>query len=213
MNKSNVAYLFTARNMSKNLSNIYFWTFTLPYQLPVSEAIACWNYLLTDLRRSVAFRRGVRVFELHPGGHGLHVHVLMQSYYDVDSVRKCCRRCGWGRVNVKRVFNVSDSIDYVGKYLSKSRPESLKGVRLWAALGLPHGVACRVVDLLFDGTVRSLSFRLVTAKEIDFVCGPFSTARNRSQVRCALANKKYYKLMVMSELDFVKVKLLVSTFC
>lgn len=212
LNKSNVAYLFTCRSMAKGLSSLYFWTFTLPAELDISEAISLWNYLLTELRRSCDFRRGVRVFELHPGGHGLHVHCLMTRYFDVHDIRRRCRQCGWGRVHVKRVLGIDSQIDYVGKYLSKMRPVELKGVRLWSTLGLPNELCSRVRDILFEGTTRSLAFRLVTDHHIRAVAGSFAPRKVKLQIKLTLANKEYYRLMLMSQDDFDKVKLAASIF-
>ena len=89
--------------------------------------------------------RGVRVFELHPGGHGLHVHVVTDQYYRVEDVRAALRGTGWGRIHVTRC---SSGAEYVAKYVGKARRSGeLKGVRLWAAFGIPRDQRTCVRDI------------------------------------------------------------------
>lgn len=111
------------------------WTFTLPGKdaiLP-QQAGKMWGNLQRRLVREVGFF-GVRAFELHPGGHGLHVHAVASKYFDVNHVRRIAQACGFGRVHVCCI--PVDKARYVGKYLSKQKryPE-LKGMRLFARVG------------------------------------------------------------------------------
>ncbi len=119
---------------------MYFWTFTLPTRLHPVVGAAMWGELCRELKRSLGFR-GVRVFELHPGGHGLHVHVVTPDFIDVRAVLPICERLGWGRVGVEE-WDKSDeekAIRYMTKYLTKQIKSwcgsSLKGVRWWGVFG------------------------------------------------------------------------------
>jgi hypothetical protein len=98
-----------------------------------------------ELVRIVGFR-GVRVYELHPGGHGLHIHAVTANRHNVNEVRHFSDSFGFGRINVKAI--PAASADYIAKYLTKSRrsPE-LKGRRLWACMGF-KGV--RIKDCEID---------------------------------------------------------------
>lgn len=122
-----------------------FWTFTLPVEVPVKVGCAMWRRLAWELKRNLGFS-GIRVFELHPNGHGLHVHVVSEKYHDVNAVRCISNKMGWGRINVVRVKNCNvvgfSRIGHLGKYLAKylvkeirKREWSLKGVRLWGSFG------------------------------------------------------------------------------
>ncbi len=60
-------------------------------------------------------------------------------------------KAGWGRIHVMRM--PAEHAGYVGKYLSKERPECLKRWRLWAAFGKgwePTKVKDVLKDTLFS---------------------------------------------------------------
>ncbi len=107
-----------------------------------------WSALCRELKRSLGFS-GVRVFELHPNGHGLHVHVVTTEFISVNQVRPICKRFGWGRVHVKRISGAKAS-NYLAKYLTKQRKAwhgaKLTGVRWWGVFGKVEKHV-RVVDI------------------------------------------------------------------
>lgn len=125
------------------------WTFTVPRKQPPRVTASMWSLLQRDLVRSLHFQ-AVRVFELHPGGHGLHVHAVTPHFYPVDWVRVLTNSHGWGRIHVKVV--PACAAGYVTKYLSKQfwRPyRELRGMRLWACVGRNadwQGVSCKNVE-------------------------------------------------------------------
>ena len=106
--------------------------FTFKDVLPVKETRKRWNYLLTLLLRKWPNLQGIRVFELHEE-HGLHVHLLTNRFIDVNVARSLAAKAGWGRIHVTRM--PKEHAGYIGKYLSKERPECFKRWRLWAAFG------------------------------------------------------------------------------
>jgi hypothetical protein len=108
------------------------WTFTFKDVLNVKDTRKKWNYLLTLLLRAWPLLQGVRVFELHEE-HGLHVHLVTNSFIDVNRARVLAEKAGWGRIHVKRI--PGGRVSYLAKYLSKDRPECLKRWRLWAGFG------------------------------------------------------------------------------
>ncbi len=117
--------------------NLKFWTFTLPYEYHPYKGAQMWQDLCRELKRSVGFS-GVRVFELHPKGHGLHVHAVTTSFIHVCKVRAICKRHGWGRVHVKKISGEKAS-NYLAKYLTKQRKSwsgaKLAGIRWWGVFG------------------------------------------------------------------------------
>lgn len=130
---------------------VRFWTFTLPVQVHPKIASKMWCDLSRDLVRNLGFS-GVRVFELHPGGHGLHVHLVTSGFFRVSAVRHYCRLHGFGRVEVKRckAGDVGKVAGYMSKYLAKQLRDfkdfSLKGMRWYATFGnLPDKV--RISDV------------------------------------------------------------------
>lgn len=112
---------------------VYLWTFTRVEADPVAVSCVEWNKLSKRLVRECGLY-GVRVYELHPGGHGLHVHLVTGRRFDVGAVRAVVDRLGWGRLDVKRV--PWKRRHYVAKYVTKAaRAGELAGRRLWATLG------------------------------------------------------------------------------
>jgi hypothetical protein len=135
--KSKAAFLFSAQGLRPSThGNLYLWTFTFAEVLDVAEGRRRWSVFLRTIRKRKKYVRfrGLRVFELHPGGHGLHIHVVTSCYLQVNDVRALWRKCGGGRIHVLPIK--SERAAYLAKYLRKSgRPECFKGVRMWAAFG------------------------------------------------------------------------------
>ena len=131
MTKSKAAFLFASRTLGKD-NRLFMWTFTFKDLLSVKDTRKKWNYLLTLLLRAWPMLKGLRVFELHEE-HGLHVHLVTNSFIDVNRARALAEKAGWGRIHVKRI--PAERISYLAKYLSKERAECLKRWRLWAAFG------------------------------------------------------------------------------
>ena len=130
----------------------YMWTFTLRDVHTAQDGARLWSALWRDVLKRMGFR-GVRVFELHPGGHGLHVHFLCDSFYSVRVVRARMRSLAsgapWGTgfgVDVTRITGARGWL-YACKYVSKGlRTVALKGVRLWARCAC-DGYRVREVDV------------------------------------------------------------------
>lgn len=148
MNKSAQACKWSISSLCKGQKWAYLWTFTFRERLPVDVACDRWQKLQRDLVRSCGLS-GVRVYEMHPGGHGLHVHLVCRDRYDVRVIRHYARVNGFGRIHVKPIPAASS--DYVAKYLTKSkRCVELKGKRLWGCLGF---TGCRVSDVECDSPI------------------------------------------------------------
>src|SRR5947207_9965933 len=131
MTKSNAAFLLACRLLAKD-NRLFMWTFTFKDVLNVKHTRNKWNYLRTLLLRTWPKLQGIRVFELHKS-HGLHVHLVTNSFVDVNRARALANKAGWGRIHVKRIS--AKSVPYLAKYLSQRRPECLKRWRLWAGFG------------------------------------------------------------------------------
>jgi hypothetical protein len=169
LTKSKAAFLFSAQALpaSRN-GHLYMWTFTFAEVLDVSEGRRRWSVFLRTLRKRKKYVNfhGLRVFELHPGGHGLHIHVVTSCYLQINDVRALWHQCGGGRVHVLPI--PPERAAYLGKYLRKSgRPECFKGVKMWAAFGgQPH---TKVKDVMVESNwTKAYQFLLATVRT---VCG------------------------------------------
>ena len=145
--------------MAEGARVLYFWTFTFPVVYTPKDATVLWQNFCRELKRSLGFS-GVRVFELHPNGHGLHIHVFTADWQDVNEVRSIAHRFGFGRLHVEK-WNISDSMkaaQYMCKYVCKDvdnwRGWNCKGMRWWATFGL--GDKVRVKDVSVDSARRKI---------------------------------------------------------
>ncbi len=153
MTKSKAAFIIATRILGKQ--QLYMWTFTFKDLLRIKDTRKHWNHLLTLLLRTWPELQGLRVFELHKE-HGLHVHLLTNRRIDVNKARELAIQAGWGRVHVARM--PKEHAGYLGKYLSKERPECFKRWRLWAAFGKgwePAKVKDMVKETLFGEIYRA----------------------------------------------------------
>jgi len=147
------------RFISEQFGKMYFWTFTFPAVYDPRDAGGFWRDFCRELRRSLGFR-GVRVFELHPGGHGLHIHVFTPDYQDVNAVRDIAHRFGFGRLHVEKwgILDAEKAAQYMCKYVSKDcnvwKGWQLKGMRWWATFGMYDKI--RVKDVEVDSARRKI---------------------------------------------------------
>ena len=152
-----MAYLMTAEAAFADCGWLYLWTVTAAEVLPVRVFSRRWSAFVRRWRREVCVGM-LRVYELHPDGHGLHCHMLTAHRVDVALVRRIAGRVGLGRIHVRRVPGKDEAWRYLAKYLTKQdRPEALRGMRLWQAVGLDDEVRSRVADI----EVRSVRARVL----------------------------------------------------
>jgi hypothetical protein len=85
---------------------------------------------------------GVRVFEEHPGGHGLHAHWVLRGRMDWYLVQRCALRAGFGKIVHVNPRPVTPKVaHYLANYLTKNG--KLHGVRSWANIGTYDGIGKR----------------------------------------------------------------------
>jgi len=142
--KSIDAFRFAADYLFER-SSVFLWTFTFKKAMPDWAVGSATHLLIRDLQRLHAGNvGGLRVYEVHPGGHGLHVHVLLNRRVNVHEVRRLAKRHGLGRIHVTPCKGRS-AADYLTKYLTKDAAKLHKGVRRWAAFGTARRVPVRTV--------------------------------------------------------------------
>jgi len=128
---------------------VYLWTFTLPTgTASLTELQAAWLSFMHHRARDIPQFRGLRVFEPSPTMRW-HVHAVVVKRCDVTTIRKHALKCGFGRINAKRI--PASKATYILKYLSKSRWLGEGGARLVACFGfkgMPLRKMRRVDDYL-----------------------------------------------------------------
>lgn len=143
MNKTKAAFLFAARTLGKN-DRLFMWTFTFKDVLNIKDTRKKWNYLLTLLLRAWPMLQGVRVFELHEE-HGLHVHLVTNSFIDVNCARVLAEKGGMGP-NTRKA-HPSGARWLPSEVFEQRASRVLEAVEalgwLWCRLGVDEGERCR----------------------------------------------------------------------
>lgn len=131
---------------------------------------------------------GVRVVEVHPGGHGLHYHWVMRGRMDINVVREITTAAGFGRINIAQNENGTIRVvdkglaAYLIKYLMK-KGDKPHGARKWACIGTYEGV--KTADIVFDSpsiAVYRAAYR--AAIKLGF-------PRGKAMVAAKVAQRKY----------------------
>lgn len=149
MTKSEVAFRMSAARLFEENRKVYFWTFTF------TEIWEDWVYSRQWARFWRAFCDstnffigGLKVVELHPGGHGIHYHCLLNKRLPVSEIRRIGKRFGVGRVHV--VAANKGAGEYLAKYLSKRETGLSKHIRKWSTVGGFEGVKVANIEVDTD---------------------------------------------------------------
>jgi hypothetical protein len=128
----------------QNWKDMVFVTATLREQTPDPSLISTrWTAFIKALKRShFADLRSVRVLQEHAGGHGWHIHALIDRYVPLSISKRLEAEAGLGRTRWDWISNDQRDrcIRYLIRYICRDmkhrrkRPE-LKHVRLLTASG------------------------------------------------------------------------------
>ena len=152
--------------------NCYLWTFTFREAIDVNLARRLWS-AANNRFKMAGVQCGPRAFEMHPGGHGLHIHVVTPNFYRVERLRFLWTGPATiflgGRIHVKVI--PKEKAHYLTKYLTKQgRPPCLKGARLWASVG--GYVANKVADIECF-SFRAQAYRVAKMTVAGFAEAPY----------------------------------------
>jgi len=102
-----------------------FFTLTTPDVVDYEEIRRRWRLLRHDLVRRLG--RGVKYvmnYEIHPKGHGWHIHGVFNIFVSLRRFLPLIRKYGFGRVDFRRVTSVG-----VAEYLTKHCLKAYRGVK------------------------------------------------------------------------------------
>jgi len=149
MRKSAVAFRFSVDRFFECFPKVYFWTITWKSVMPDFRYPLLFRQFMTELcHRHGGLLYGLRVIEVHPGGHGLHYHLIVNLRMGIRLVRAIGKKYGIGFCWVTQCYKKEDAY-YLGKYLSKDS-ELSPGMRRWGTIG--GFTPSRVRDLHVDST-------------------------------------------------------------
>lgn len=112
----------------KNNLGLCFITLTTPDVCDLQQIRERWRNLRHHLSRKYSCKgfqfHYVMNYELHPGGHGWHVHAVFNRYINLRNggLHDDIRRFGFGSVNVQKVYSKG-----VSEYLSKHCMKAYRG--------------------------------------------------------------------------------------
>jgi len=91
---------------------------------------------------------GVKVVEIHPGGHGLHFHWVIKGRIPIHTLLDISRPLGFGRIQVDDKPAGLATAGYLSTYLTKQKNKKLDGLRRWGCLGDYVGIRARDIEYL-----------------------------------------------------------------
>jgi len=140
------------------MQDVKFWTFTFKTPHTAKEGSRKWNHLATLLRREFPDCKMVRVYELHPSGHGLHVHGITPLWLPIRTILDFAKRAGFGRIHVVDWDSRQglQAGQYIAKYLSKERCAILRGVRLYGFVGLGADEKTLQRDIVYSSALSEI---------------------------------------------------------
>lgn len=142
----------------------YFWTFTFVSVMPDWYYSQCWANFIRDLQNVYGqMILGVKVLEVHPGGHGLHYHAILNKRISVHFVRRIGKKYGVGIVQVKKCD--IGAANYLVPYLKKEDGLS-KGIRRWGTVGGFVGVKFKDVEV--DTPFQRNMTHITKGKKVSF---------------------------------------------
>jgi len=145
MARSKVAFLMSCEKFFATRKRAYFWTFTFPRVMPDHWYPNTWNRFMRKVQDVWPLVQGLRVVEIHPGGHGLHYHAIVDERLNVHIVRRLWKQCGGGyRIQAQTASR--ESAMYLAKYIAKSGQLG-SGMRRWGCIGGFKGVRCKNLEI------------------------------------------------------------------
>ncbi len=141
-NRSAKALWWSVQDLIEN-DTCYFWTVTAKSRVPDSWFGNMFNKFNVNMHHASRDGKliqyaGLRVFEPHPNGHGLHAHLVLRNRLPHSVVADCATRAGLGFVFVRSKACDMGTASYLCKYLMKDK--TMLNVRRWACIGDFDGV-------------------------------------------------------------------------
>lgn len=101
-------------------SSCYWWTFTTPDSCDYIEVSRRWRKVRHWLAEKFPDFKYVQNFELHPKGHGWHIHFVCNAYISLHDlrIRKRLTSFGFSRVSVEKCYS-NGLKEYLTKHCMK----------------------------------------------------------------------------------------------
>jgi len=165
--RSALACWWSIMHLIRCNSPCYLWTFTLAGRTQPDEVMGTTHGRFVTLMAVAAKRQtegphggtiprnwgGVKVIEVHPGGHGLHAHWVARGRMPWSYVQHLAVRAGFGYiVHVDPKPATPATAFYLASYLTKG--DKLRGLRQWGNIGTYDGIGKRDIVQTSDRIER-----------------------------------------------------------
>jgi hypothetical protein len=126
----------------KTWNRLNFITATIPEEDQDPHTISArWRHFVELLRQNYGKQvRLIRVLQIHPGGHGWHIHALCDQYIPASKILHFAAVACLGRMDFKMVSKSdrAEVVGYLSRYIARdlrNRTKAAKGVRMISASG------------------------------------------------------------------------------
>jgi hypothetical protein len=120
--KQQCAFVWSAERLYLTTGKMYFWTFTFKETYHIWQYMPLWDVFVKALERiaNEPNLMGMRVVQMHPGGHGLHFHCLINQWLDARQVWRLCRRLKMGcdAIHLKNK-DWREGVKYLCRYMTR----------------------------------------------------------------------------------------------
>jgi len=141
-------FLSIVKLIREHPGDAWLWTLTFAEVMPTHYAANMHRNLIKEIayaQKDGAWPKwwgGVKVAELHPGGHGVHFHWVLAKRVPIDKLLELGHKCGFGIINVHPEPCTEKVATYLAKYLTKGH--AIPGMKQWGGIGnFEH---CKVAD-------------------------------------------------------------------
>ena len=103
----------------------FFLTLTTPKRVELIDIREMWRNFRHDFARLLHFNY-IMNYELHPRGHGWHIHAIIDKYLPLRKYLSRIHKHGFGRTNIK-VATTKTISDYLTKHIIKAYRQHMFG--------------------------------------------------------------------------------------
>lgn len=165
-------------------ASLHFLTLTTPDVCKPWQIAQRWRQLCNSRYWRSLKLMYVQVVEWHPGGHGYHIHVVIDKWVSIKALRYHTKLFGFGRIHILRCDDqkVQKLSYYLAKYLSKYQSEC-KCAKRTRFTNVSRGLT-RLSDIEYQDPCLDFTRSVISLLPADYTCSRYRTM-------CALGHIYY----------------------
>lgn len=171
----------------------YFMTLTTADVVDYFEIRERWRNLRHWFVRRLKVRY-IQNFELHPWGHGWHIHLVVDNFVPLKKYLRKIQSFGFGRVDIRRVYTKE-----ISEYLTKHALKAYRGV-IRSTVKTSDGARLRLVNQ--SRGLPSLSDYYSTSPYLSFI----KDVRKANYIGNKLCMRKFFGLDLAYFYDVMSIR-------